>query len=80
MNEVAASSTVPPNIWWQVAGLWVHITPLDDPLLYAELHRVTVDWTDHRIRVHVAGNCAGVEWSTSAPDTHDFMTTDGSPP
>lgn len=76
---MAMTRTVPPAAWWQVGGIWVHITPLDDPLLRAELHRVTVDWRDNHIRVHVAGNCAGVQWSTTEPDTFDFMTTDGAP-
>jgi hypothetical protein len=79
VSDVAETRTVPPACWWQVAGLWLFITPLDDPLLRAELHRVTVDWRPSHIRVQVAGNCAGVQWSTSRPDTHDFMTTDGAP-
>ena len=71
--------TVPPADWFNVGGIWVRITPLDDPLLRAELHRVTVDWRTGHIRVHVAGNCAATEWSTDQPDTHDFMNIDGSP-
>lgn len=79
VSDVAAVSTVPPNIWWQVGGIHIHITPVNDPLMYCALHRVTVDWRENRIRVQVAGNNAGVEWSTSPPDTYDFMTTDGEP-
>jgi hypothetical protein len=79
VSAVAESWTVPPNAWCRVGGLWVHITPLDDPLLYAHLHRVTVDWRDGLIRAQVVGNCAAAEWRTDDPDTLDFAQMDGSP-
>lgn len=71
MSAMAMSRTVPPAMWWQVGGIWVYVVPLDDPLLRAELHRVTVDWSENYIRVHVAGNSAGCEWSTTEPDMND---------
>jgi hypothetical protein len=76
---MAVVAPVPPNLWMQVGGIWVRVAPIYDPLLRCELHRVTVDWREGHIRVHVAGNNAGSEWSTSEPSSHDFMTTDGSP-
>lgn len=78
---MAYSSTMPPDLWMQVGGLWVHVTALDDPLLYADLHRVTVhrDENTGHLWVEVAGNNAGVRWQTSPADTHDFARTDGEP-
>lgn len=78
--DVAVTATIPPNLWWQVGGIWVHVTPVDDPLLRAELHRVTVDWRENRIAVEVAGNNAGARWQTHEPNTHDFARTDGASP
>lgn len=74
MSDVATTRTIPPAMWWNVGGIWVRVEPLDDPLLRAELHRVTVDWSEGHIRVQVAGNCAGIEWSTTEP-----AITDGEP-
>jgi hypothetical protein len=76
---MAAAWTAPPDTWWNVGGIHLYITSLNDPLLRCDLHRVTVDWREGRIAVEVAGNNAGVRWQTDPPDRYDFMTTDGGP-
>jgi hypothetical protein len=77
---MAVTVTLPPDLWFEIAGLWVRVTPLDDPLLRADLHRVTV----HRDEpgnawVHVDGNNAGVHLQSVPPDTYDIAPTDGGP-
>lgn len=78
---MAVTSTMPPNLWMHIGGLWVHITPLDDPLLRAELHRVTVhrDPDTGHLWAEVDGNNAGVRCQTVPPDHLDFASTDGGP-
>jgi hypothetical protein len=79
VSDVGVEFTMPPDLWMQVGGVFVHITPLNDPLLCAHLHRVTVhrDPDTGHLWVQVDGNNAGVRCQTMPPDTHDFMTTDG---
>ncbi len=81
MNDVAVAVTMPPNLWMNVGGIYVHITPVDDPLLRAHLHRVTVhrDAATGHLWVHADGNNAGVRCQTAPPEKYDFMSTDGSP-
>jgi hypothetical protein len=81
VSDVAIEITMPPDLWMQVAGVYVHITPVNDPLLRAHLHRVVVHRDDRsgHLWVQVDGNNAGVCCQTLPPETHDFMNTDGEP-
>jgi hypothetical protein len=78
---MAVVVTMPPDLWMEVGGVYIHITPVNDPLMYAYLHRVTVhrDPASGHTSVQVAGNNAGVRCQTFPPETHDFARTDGDP-
>jgi hypothetical protein len=79
VSVVAVVRTMPPNMWGCVGGVWVHITALDDPLLRAELHRVTVHHDDQVIWAEVDGANAGVRLQTTEPNEHDFASFNGEP-
>lgn len=66
--------TLPPHLWAQVAtGIWVRIDALDDPLLRADLHRVTAhrDPAGH-VWVDVRGFNAGVRVQSVPPEDGYF--------
>lgn len=64
--------TIPPAMWTQLLGVWVHITATADPLLRAELHRVDVHRDpDGHVWVVVGGENAGVRVQSSPPDEYD---------
>lgn len=71
--------TVHPGVWNQLNGVWVKVLPLDDPLLRAATHRLTVHHDGRHFWVEVAGNNAGVRAQTAPPDTLDFAITNGEP-
>lgn len=73
--------TVEPDCWNVVNGVWVLVHALLDPLLRADLHRVTVhrDLATGNVWVDVSGNNAGSRWQTFPPDTMDFAVTNGEP-
>jgi hypothetical protein len=80
MKPLALTVTMPPHAWTEVAGMWVHVAALDDPLLGVPLHRVTVHRdADGHAWVQVAGPNAGVWVQSRPPDDHDFADADGGP-
>jgi hypothetical protein len=72
MIPLSVSVTVPPHSWAEVAGMWVQVLALEDPLLRAELHRITVHRdADGHAWVDVAGPNAGVRVQSAPPDDYD---------
>jgi len=69
---MAFAWTLPPHLWAQVAtGIWVRIDALDDPLLRADLHRVTAHRdVMGRVWLVVDGNNAGVRVQSVPPDDY----------
>lgn len=60
--------TIPPAMWTRLAeNAWVCIDPLDDPLLRAELHQVSVQERDGHVWIDVTGPNAGVRVQSAPP-------------
>lgn len=77
---MAITVTVPPYTWTELAGVWIYVHALEDPLLHRDLHRVTVHRDcDGRMWAEVAGNNAGVRMQSVRPDENDFADVDGGP-
>jgi hypothetical protein len=73
MIPLAVTVTVPPHIWTEVAGMWVNVAALDDPLLGVPLHRVTVHRdADGHAWVQVVGPNDGVWVQSAPPDNRDY--------
>jgi hypothetical protein len=72
---------VRPGQWNEpLAGIWVLVSALDDPLLRQDDHRLTVHRDDHgHVWIAVAGNNAGVRVQSTPPDTRDLAELDGGP-
>lgn len=80
MTPVSVERTLPPQMWAEIGGMWIHVSALDDPLLRAELHRVSVHRdADGHVWAEVAGPNAGVRIQSAPPDDHDFVDIDGEP-
>jgi hypothetical protein len=68
------SLLVRPAEWNEpLPGIWVYITPLDDPLLHAKEHRLNVHRNEQgEVWIIAGGNNAGVRVQSTPPDTADL--------
>lgn len=70
---MAYTRTLPPEMWAEIGGIYVHITALDDPLLRQELHRVDVHRDAHgHAWITVSGANAGVRVQSTPPAEGDL--------
>lgn len=70
---MAITRTLPPEHWAEIAGVWIHITALNDPLLRQDLHRVDVHRDERgHAWITVSGANAGVRVQSTPPAEGDL--------